>query len=398
MPSPPKVLIIPSWYPTAQNPLAGSFFQEQAQLLSRNFDIKVLFGEAKQVSKLDFNIAKLKMRLKKRVVSITPLTHPPPEMWTFQYPQNKTLSEEKNTFMMFQCYLEAFKILSLQWIPDVLHAHCVRFGGMISNYISRATHLPYIITEHAGGEFWLEDFNQFKNEQMALAYEAATLVTAVSHSKIREILAMGFRCKPIAVGNYINEDLFPISVEKNTKSSFQLLTVANEPINKDLETLFAAFNLLIEFGNNDISLNVIGISPEKNEYIKSLLDQFPLILPHVSFVQYADRTNMPFYYQQCDVFLSTSISESFGIAVAEAIICGKPVVVTRSGGIDDIVDGSNGLKVHIRDYQALAEAILRLKDREITFDAQKARQGIIDKFGTEAFLDRMTKVYQQAIK
>ena len=37
-----NVLMIPSWYPTEENPISGSFFREQALALSRKFDFFVL--------------------------------------------------------------------------------------------------------------------------------------------------------------------------------------------------------------------------------------------------------------------------------------------------------------------------------------------------------------------
>ena len=33
------ILMIPSWYPTKENPFAGSFFREQAIALQENFKI-----------------------------------------------------------------------------------------------------------------------------------------------------------------------------------------------------------------------------------------------------------------------------------------------------------------------------------------------------------------------
>ena len=43
MPSSRKsILVTASWYPTKENPFAGSFFKEQCELLSREYDVTVL--------------------------------------------------------------------------------------------------------------------------------------------------------------------------------------------------------------------------------------------------------------------------------------------------------------------------------------------------------------------
>lgn len=72
-------------------------------------------------------------------------------------------------------------------------------------------------------------------------------------------------------------------------------------------------------------------------------------------------------YASCDVFVSASWYEGFGLPPLEAMACGAPVVLTDSRGVREFaVDGENCLMVPIRDPSSLAEAILRvLTDEEL---------------------------------
>lgn len=68
-----------------------------------------------------------------------------------------------------------------------------------------------------------------------------------------------------------------------------------------------------------------------------------------------------------DVFVQPSRAESFGLAVAEAMAAGAPIVATRVGGVPElVVDGRTGLLVPVGDDRAMAEAITRiLGDRDL---------------------------------
>jgi glycosyltransferase involved in cell wall biosynthesis len=62
-----------------------------------------------------------------------------------------------------------------------------------------------------------------------------------------------------------------------------------------------------------------------------------------------------------DIFTLPSISEGFSISTIEAMACGIPVVVTRSGGPEEIIsDNISGLVVNANDFISLSNGILKL--------------------------------------
>ncbi|MBL8752757.1 MAG: glycosyltransferase [Planctomycetes bacterium] len=74
--------------------------------------------------------------------------------------------------------------------------------------------------------------------------------------------------------------------------------------------------------------------------------------------------------QRCDLFVSASRSESFGMAVAEAAACGAPVLAFATGEIATFVQhGSNGWLVPLGDEAGFA-ALLRLLLRDPTWLAR----------------------------
>ena len=70
------------------------------------------------------------------------------------------------------------------------------------------------------------------------------------------------------------------------------------------------------------------------------------------------RDDVPRVVSSCDVFTLASRYEGLSIALIEAMALGRPVVVTRAGGLPEVVtDGVDGLLVSPGDVQGLAGGV-----------------------------------------
>ena len=99
-----------------------------------------------------------------------------------------------------------------------------------------------------------------------------------------------------------------------------------------------------------------------SDYLANLQSRIPADLAdQVTFHGHIAQSQLLEHYQATDILINPSFSESFGMSLVEAMACEKPVVATRVGGMQEIVQhGTTGLLVERNNATALAEAILQL--------------------------------------
>jgi glycosyltransferase involved in cell wall biosynthesis len=72
------------------------------------------------------------------------------------------------------------------------------------------------------------------------------------------------------------------------------------------------------------------------------------------------RTDTINLLRDSDVFVLPSLAEGFSLSIIEALSAGLPVVATRVGGADEVIDdGRNGFLVPPSDADALSQTVIR---------------------------------------
>src|SRR5262249_39908525 len=113
------------------------------------------------------------------------------------------------------------------------------------------------------------------------------------------------------------------------------------------------------------------------------------------------REDVPEILSDLDPFVLSSVSEGFSLATVEAMAAGKPVIVTRCGGPQEIVeDGLTGFLIPSADSDALARKICELlvNSERAAAVGQMARAKIASTFSLNKMVDEYERLYLYQLK
>jgi len=107
-------------------------------------------------------------------------------------------------------------------------------------------------------------------------------------------------------------------------------------------------------------------------------------------------------YRSLDVVVHASTrAEPFGLTIAEAMSCGRAVVVSAAGGASDLfTEGLDGLGHPPGDIDRLVHAIAHLAtDSDLRFRlGRTARVTALQRFGLARYADKLIAVYQELLR
>lgn len=294
----------------------------------------------------------------------------------------------KNPLSFFKTYMDLRNHL-IDFSPDVLHAHMVH-ANLMARVLCLSMHIQRLIcTAHNTNEggalrMWLyrvtDPLCDLSTNVSQEAVDAFVTKKAVPKEKI------------ILVYNGIDTNKFHFNTSARTtlrkkrqvsNQEHILLCVGRLNLQKDYPTMLHAFALALE-KNKNLILWIAGDGEEKVSLLQICNDLN--ISSKVHFL--GIRHDIPELMSACDLFCLSSQFEGFGLVVAEAMACERPVVATDCGGVKEIV-ANDGVLTPIFSPEKFAEAILESLQTPHT----SARDRIIQMFSLDVITQQWLDLY-----
>ncbi|QNA45012.1 glycosyltransferase family 4 protein [Lacibacter sediminis] len=156
---------------------------------------------------------------------------------------------------------------------------------------------------------------------------------------------------------------------------------------KQLELLINAFRQLKA---DDYRLLLIGNGEQEKQLITLAANDH-----RIHFQPFRNQSEMPLVYRMGDVFILPSKSETWGLAVNEAMACGRPAIVSDACGCapELIIEGETGFVFRSGDSNDLLQQMIKFSSIAVA-----RRQGNNALLHIQHFsLERVAEVIEQAV-
>ena len=382
-----KILFVPSWYPDDKDPISGVFIEEQAVALSREFDVAVLIpGMAawRNIAKSDAtdrSVTKLQAGLRVYREFARPLIPHGPESTVYA---TYVRAAEKG-----------FKKLVKEWgTPDLIHSHVVLPAGWSALKLSRRYNIPIVLTEHSG-PFSMHLGTELSRRLARETLKGVNQVIAISPALADQLREFEPGLNIEIIGESVRTDFFiPADrVDKENAKGKSFFVAARLSEEKGLNHLLEAVHLLLRGGLNSFEL-VIGGDGRERLKLENLAKTLG-VNEHCRFLGALNREQVRDRMQQCDVFVLPSLHETFGVVLGEAMACGKPVISTRCGGPEFVVNEETGVLVDVGKPRQMADAMADFISGRVAFDPEAVRNSVVSRFSPEVFVRNATAVYER---
>jgi glycosyltransferase involved in cell wall biosynthesis len=316
-----KVLIISSWWPTALYPGAGSFVVDQFRAIQELCQVSVMH----LTPPLEF----LRTRAKSPDLHldsscITPCRMP---FWA--------IKQLKYTAMPQSFLREAEEHVKKYGMPDIIHCHVTIGAGMAGVILGERWKRPVVITEHTG-PFRSILTNNRRNAIISTLNRADACV-AVSPFQAECMKSEGVDRPIQVIGNVVDNHNNGIEV-CSLHSPLRLFSIGQPSQLKGTHLMLEALSIYKKQGGI-FSLRIAG-GPVDIQWIELAAKHG--LSNHITFLGFLDREKIAKELAACDVMVHCAQAETFCIAIAEAMLAGKPVVTTPCGGPEWFI-GEHGI-------------------------------------------------------
>lgn len=382
------ILILPSGYPTKEEPLRSIFFKEQALALKDGgHKVGVIYSETRRITNINYKNFKrnhFQITFNDEEGVNTVRLHG----WNILMMRNFLGVNlwVKQTLNLYEKYVRMYGK------PDIIHVHCGLYGGLAAKVIKDKYSIPYVITEHSS-TILNNSLNDYNKQILTESYNNANKLISVGE-KLKSSMKNYTNNDIVVVPNIVNTDGFKV-YKDHKREKFRFVTVAYLKKNKRIDLIIEAFNKLKK-NYSDIELYIGGDGPEKIN-IQQMINKYNLN-EDVHLLGEVLREDLPAVMGNADCFVLPSMYETFGVVYIEALACGVPIIATKCGGPEDFFNENLGYMINVDKLNELYNAMENIANDNSKFNSNEVSEYIKNRFSRKVIVKELENVYNLIVK
>lgn len=392
------ILFLNKWYPNLDNPNSAIFIRKHAKAVSLFANvISFHIAPSKKIKKLfkidnflDENIDTIIIYYKK--------THPIFDVFFY------LISILIGIFILSKNYKKI----------DLIQVNITAsFMLFIALYFKFFKKIKFIILEHSS--FYPRIVN--KIDKLDIIKKILLLfikwfslfsegIICVSESLKNAMQKIGFKNKFYIIPNVVFEENENIKINNYNSIKFKyeikIISVSNLiDKTKNISNLLNGFKIFLntykeEFKNNKIILDIYGDGKDKEKLIK-LANELDLLNKNVFFKGAIDNKKLKELMPSYDFFVMFSKVETFSVATLEAMLCGLPVIATKSGGPEEYLKPQYGILIDNNNIDQLVNAFYFMCKNYQSFDRKRISDFVKENYSYKNISFQFKKLYESIL-
>lgn len=293
---------------------------------------------------------------------------------------------------------KTMKKIVQEFQPDIIHAHCAGGAGFYAIAEARRYGIPVVITEHT--PLGISHADKFGVSRLfsKIAYSNSSVNVCVSKSSQKELTEAFPKCEFEVIYNGIIAPETKAKSEVYYKDGYVnvvIVAVLYDLEIKGLKYLLKAMQLVKQRGEK-IILHHIG-GGEYLNYFRNMakkLDIEDVCIFHGP----CDRDKLYAIEEKMDFFVSSSLVECSGVSVQEAMLLGKPILGTNSGGVDSLVPKEAGIIVEKANADALMKGLVFLSHNLKKYNTETIKRYAYENFEIGNISQQYLQLYKRVLK
>lgn len=183
------------------------------------------------------------------------------------------------------------------------------------------------------------------------------------------------RERMVMIYNSYNEWFKPVEdkediYKKYIPDSGYFFFLGNTDPKKNTERTLVAYSKYLAKSSIKRKLLMADLNPE---YLNGIIERNHIenIQKNIVMPGYIVNSDLPYIYHHAFAFLYTSLRESFGIPLLEAMACGTPVITSNTSSMPEI-GGKDAILVNPEKSDQITEMMLRLETDNDFYERQRA--------------------------